>query len=247
MNYDEKNDVFFKNLASLYVEKDGERLKNELEEMENDSSTSYPQRLDKRIRSNVRMSDIRRAATILAPAAACFLLIFALWGRMPAMDISGPLNMNFSSPAYITSETSSPPSAADSPANLYSEYASDADVSSAAEAALKQTQTDASTVMALMAARLPYGYDVTGVDYDNAKTIYHILNDTNNQIVLTTEKTSLDIDLAYYQEIRINGVRVFGMVKNDYSLITYEQDGLIYTLTSRYNYKDLIDISKNII
>ena len=230
MQYEDKNETFFKTLASQYVEKDGERLKKELEDIENDQKASYPTRLDKRIRSKILMSDARRAITIAAPVAACFLLIFAFFGRIPfiengspsIIDINSQTSINYDAPSSGTPAVEGTPNRGNN-------------------------RTQAQMQIALMAAKMPAGYNVTGIDYDMEKTIYYITNDADNQIVMTTEKSEFDIEMAYYQEIRINGEPVYGMVKSDFSVITYEKDGVLYTLTSKYNYEDLIDISKNII
>ena len=232
MHYEDKNEAFFKALASQYVEKDGERLKKELEDIENDQRAIYPTRLDKRIRSKVFMSDVRRMITIAASAVACVLLVFAFLGRIPLLENDVPSLMDSGLPAGTAYEASS--SVAPAPAAENAPSRGD-------------NRTQAQMQMALMSAKMPAGYIVTGIDYDMEKTIYYIKNDTDNQIVMTAEKSEFDIEFAYYQEIRINGEPVYGMVKSDFSIITYKKDGVVYTLTSRYNYEDLVDISKNII
>jgi len=234
MHYEDKNEAFFKALASQYVEQDGERLKKELEEIENDQKASYPPRLDKRIRGKILMTDARRTITIAAPVAACFLLIFAFLGRIPFLENGVPSLMDSGPPADIAYEASSTGAPAPAPAAENAPSRGD-------------NRTQSQMQMALMSAKMPAGYNVTGIDYDMEKTIYYIKNDTDNQIVMTAEKSEFDIEFAYYQEIRINGEPVYGMVKSDFSVITYEKDGVVYTLTSRYNYEDLVDISKNII
>lgn len=221
MGYDDKNEQFFKSIASLYAEKDGELLKNELEQIEKEGSVTYSSRLDKKIKNKILNMKIRKLSYSLVPIAACFIL----------------LAVYFSSPSFNNKPTEivdNSPSMADSP-------------SAPTDSNDTPRPTPNNNEVQLLSAKLPRGYMLTDVDYDNGKTIYYIVNESKNEIVLTTEEFSGEIENEIFQEININNTRVYGMVKNDYSVITYEKDDLLYTLTSKYNYKDLIEISKGLL
>lgn len=99
-----------------------------------------------------------------------------------------------------------------------------------------------------LSARLPEGYELTSVDRDINKTIYYVASNDNNNIVITTEEaTGVMLENEAFQEIYVNQTPVYVLVKNDFNVLTYEKDNIIYTMTDRYNYRDLIELSRNFI
>jgi len=98
----------------------------------------------------------------------------------------------------------------------------------------------------LVSATLPEGYTVQNVDYDNLAAIMEISNARQNRIVLAIEEYS-GFESEGFSVIAINGATVYGLVKNDYSVLKYSVDNLLFTLSSRFDYEDLIEISENII
>ena len=84
------------------------------------------------------------------------------------------------------------------------------------------------------------------MDYDNLAAIMEISNERQNHIVLAIEEYAV-FDTGGYSRITVNGSLVYGMVRNDYSVLKYSIDNTLYTLSSRFDYEDLIEISKNII
>lgn len=222
MKYDDKNERFFKNIASLYAEKEGGLLKEELAELEKENDIQYSPHLDRKIKNRILSLKMRKLSYALVPVAACFLLLAVYFGSLPANNRPNGTPIADNAPA----DSGSPIAQATAPAAPHSTPAISAE---------------------LLSARLPYGYEITEVDYDKEKTIFHIINDTNNEIVLTMEEAAGQIAKNAFQEIVVNNTPVYGLVKKDYSVITYEKDDILYTLTSKYNYKDLIEISKNLI
>lgn len=218
MKYDDKNEAFFKNLAAMYAEKDGEALKNEVAEIEKENMPHSPH-LDRKVQTKMLNFKMKRLSYLFVPVAACFILFAIYFGR-------APINNNPTAMVESTPPTNSAPDTAIVDNN---------------------TPRPIPNEVELLSAKLPNGYNVTDVDYDNGKTIYYIANDTKNEIVLTTEAFSGELENEMFQEININNTRVYGLVKNDYSVITYEKDNILYKLTSKYNYHDLIEISKNLI
>ena len=93
----------------------------------------------------------------------------------------------------------------------------------------------------LVSALLPAGYWVTDIDYDNAAAIMEIENEAANHIVLAIEEYD-DFKKEGFSVIFVNGEEVYGMVKNDYSILRYRKYDMLYTFTCMYDYIDMVDI-----
>lgn len=197
----EKEEQFFKHIASLYAEKEGEALRDELRQLNNEGTVDHTLSLDKKVNTKIRSIKIRQLTYKLMPVAAC-LVIFVLY---------------FANPSVRNQD------------------------SAIKEEAVTNEQID------FVSAKLPPGYTLSKKDYDKNKTIYYIASNTNNDIVLTTEEFASVIEKEFFQELQIKDTKVYGLVKDDFSVITYEKDNILYTLTSRYDYQDLIELSKSLI
>lgn len=97
----------------------------------------------------------------------------------------------------------------------------------------------------LVSASLPAGYQVLSVDYDNAAAIIEIENKAANHIVLAIEERD-DFRKEGFSIIWVNGEKVYGMVKKDYSILQYSKDDMLYTFTCMYDYTDMVDIIQSI-
>lgn len=101
----------------------------------------------------------------------------------------------------------------------------------------------------LLEAKLPT-YKIQDIKQDKTKTIYFIKNETNNKIVLTVEQieqTKQIFMLDSLQEINIKNNKVYALVKPEFNFFMFEKDNMTYTITSAYDYKDLIFICENIL
>jgi hypothetical protein len=81
------------------------------------------------------------------------------------------------------------------------------------------------------------------VDYDNAAAIMRITNDRMDSIVVIAEQYH-DFDKEGFSVITINGLPAYIRRKNDYCVVKYRYDNMLYTLTSMYEYEGLIEISE---
>ena len=98
----------------------------------------------------------------------------------------------------------------------------------------------------LVRTSLPAGYSLDGIDYDNAAAVMGITNEQGNHIVLTVEKY-YDFETEGFSVITVNGSTAWALVKNDYCVLRYAGEGIVYTCTSMYGYEDLIEISRELI
>ena len=228
--------------------------------------------LDAKIRKKIWRERFRSYRFALIPlAAAAAILMFALninwsgaripgaWSRpsasAPAPSAPAPSTPAPSASAPSASAPASPAPAPAAPSAQSSSTPSQAPSSSAPSrpspadslpgapsAALLELQDS----VRLVSATLPEGYTVQNVDYDNLAAIMEISNARQNRIVLAIEEYS-GFESEGFSVIAINGATVYGLVKNDYSVLKYSVDNLLFTLSSRFDYEDLIEISENII
>jgi len=216
-NYD-KNEAFFKNLASLYAEKSGNELKKELANL-SQTDISSPDKVDKidkfdeRVKSKIRTDKVKKWTARLMPAAACLII---------AMTI------------YIINIR---PRVVDFPGNADS-------VNSAAES----TAPSAILNYEFVSAKLPPDYVLRKIDYDYKKVIYYIINEEGVEIILTIEEYDGNINADGLDTININGKKAYGIATEDFSFLQYKKDNYLYMLTSPYyDYGDLIKISEKLI
>jgi len=73
-NKNNKNEMFFKNLASSYAEKSGGELKTELADL-NSAQSSDVLRLDTKVKNRIQTNKIKKWTSRLIPIAACFLIL----------------------------------------------------------------------------------------------------------------------------------------------------------------------------
>ena len=90
---------------------------------------------------------------------------------------------------------------------------------------------------------LPAGYKVTSVDYDHSAAIMEITNEKSNAIRLVAEEYD-SFETGGFSRITINGNPAYGLVKNDYCILKFGRNGILYTISSMYTYEDLVEIGK---
>jgi len=95
--------------------------------------------------------------------------------------------------------------------------------------------------------KLPSEYVLKKIDYDQQKTIYYILSNTDTEIILTVEEFTGNINTEDFDTIRINNIYAYGISNEDFSFIQYKKDNLLYMLTTPNDYNDLIKISEYLI
>ena len=95
--------------------------------------------------------------------------------------------------------------------------------------------------------KLPSEYILEKIDYDQQKTIYYILSNTDTEIILTVEEFTGNIDAEDFDTIRINNIYAYGISNEDFSFIQYKKDNLLYMLTTPNDYDDLIKISEYLV
>ena len=195
-------DEFFKEAASMYIDKLGNELLSEALSADNSSlSSAHMSNVYEKIKVKQRKSLIQRLTAISLSAAACIAFVI-IYISMPSRNLSNSNAPSISIDPIIASETA------------------------AAE---------------FLSARLPLGYYITKTDLDNGQMVCYI-ESGNNEILLVMEEWNDIVPARPLTQINVNGASMYAIRMNDYSLLTYKKSDLRFTLTSPYDYRDLITI-----
>lgn len=213
MKADQDNDRIFREISSLYLEQEGEKLLQELADSANLPDLDPDLKLQKQIKKSRLWGKTRKALLVAAPLAAC-LMIFLFLGQ-PFFNQPGD---NFSQPAH--NQPLTPPPLTSSPNRVEIAFLDD---------------------------KLPAGCLLTKTDYDNGKTIYHIKNDRNNEIIFAAEEDPGSIDTSNFTHTKVKGKDAYILAKRDYNILLIQSEGILYTGASAFEARDLLEIAAAII
>jgi len=217
------DDQLFKEAASLYIEKHGEGLLSEAL-----FANSHPlqfmdiNRVSQKMKAKRRASAAKKITAALLPAAACFILIISYF-TMPGQisDSNIPDYTSIVDPQSSEAEAIEP--------------------GSSELAAIDPLIASETAAAEFLSARLPQGFDLVDTDIDTGQMIGYIKSG-NNEIVLVMEEWQDIVSAKPMTQINVNGTSMYVLRMNDYSLLTYKKGDLRFTLTSPYDYRDLIVI-----
>lgn len=221
---------FFAELAKAYSENEGAALQAGFAQISAENRLLPTAGLDKKIKSSLRNRKLRDYSLRSLPLAASLIIAVLIYSNVRLVPQSPPASAPLVAPPTVAVTPAPEPE----PPMPLPEPTAEADIAGA----LRQS-------VALVSASLPAGYGVTGVDYDNAAAVMEITNAQNNRIVLVTEAYH-DFDTEGLSMVKVNGSPAYGLVKSDYCVLKYQKDDMLYTLTSMFNFGDLIEIIENI-
>lgn len=220
-NQPDRQEQLFAALASRYAEEYGRELLQELDAL-NQSNTrqTSPQlalRVQRAIRARKRQSILRYGGVA---AAACILLTILATGvlELPFVQTTPP------APAPAESAPADPTPAEPAPP--------------------EQTY-----------AVIPMGFSpgeqfaVTGFEQDISRSIYYLENTYRDDVVLTLEylEHAGAQDYTGLDRIPIGSETVYGTYRAAYSMITFEKEDVVYTMTCKYDINTLIELSEVIL
>lgn len=218
-------DKLYEKLANSYVEQEGSRILDELDEL-NARGESYvtglfDARIKKRISANKRARTTRVAALI---SAACIVLVIA--------------------PAIIRVLNNK--STTDTP-----EYSSESGVAdnAASEEAAPPRETGTLYEVIALSANLSNNFSIESYEQDVSKTVYYIDDTYSDDVVLTLEKIehAKALETDELSELIINGHLAYGYYGPDYSIVTFEADGIVYSMTCKHDINTLVSLSESIL
>ena len=231
----EHNDDLLRKAADIYTERYGRVLLEELKQLNSlpgDMITEH--RLFKRVRGRIAAQKRKPYWQALTSLAACIVIAILL---LPLLRSPGS-----QSPGLISSPSHpAPPSTANTPS------------SPRPTATGPGTQdvpgfiTSPSFEVIPLSAPLPDGFTQTGFEQDYEKSIYFIEDVKLDNVVITLEKAQALPDTSGLVKIDFGGPIAYARQTDGYSLLTFIRDGVLYTLTCRYDVNTLTRLGSAIL
>ncbi|OJU11325.1 MAG: hypothetical protein BGN88_06685 [Clostridiales bacterium 43-6] len=94
---------------------------------------------------------------------------------------------------------------------------------------------------------LPVNLSVSGTEQDQEQSIYRLHDSLQDDVVLVLEETDRNINDEDMTAVKINGYRAYTRKTADYNLLIFKKNGILYTLTCRYDVSTLVELGKNIL
>ena len=226
MKHNEKTsdqDAMYRQLAKRYADEYGEQLLQEAEQL---PKVNTPE-LDKRVRHLIHRLKPHYVWGAIGVVAAMLIFMLAspmLRSQPPSSQMADSQSADNQSVDSIATEN--PP--------VY-----------VAEATLAPSSEPSYEIIPLAFATTP-DFTIADVDQDHGQTIYNIANVGQDDIVLTLER-SAQLQPEGMTEIMIGGVTAYGAYTADYSVLTFTQGGILYTLTCQYDIQTLIALGELIL
>ncbi len=97
-----------------------------------------------------------------------------------------------------------------------------------------------------LAFELPQNFTIDAVLQDRGKTVYRLGDAREDDVVLTLEYAEAP-ETDGLNEIEINASKAYGKYGADYSVLTFEKDGVVFNMTCKYDLNTLIGLGKDIL
>jgi len=98
-----------------------------------------------------------------------------------------------------------------------------------------------------LAFAMPDQFSIARVEQDDGQTIY-FLNDTlRDDVVLTLEHGDAPNLRADMMEVDLGQTTAHALHTPDYSVLTFEKDGTVYTMTCRHDLNTLVSLGRHIV
>ncbi len=219
---EKRQDALFEEMAKQYADVYGEALRWEQAQMERENLRYATPRMDAKMAA-LRRGKTRRVWTRVVPVAAACVVLAVLVPVLASRFSTQPL-----APPAQSVAAEAAAGADNAPA----------DGSPAAEEALLPMDFD-----------LPANFTVAAAKLDNGKSVYALEDDAQDDVVLVMEPEAqlTPEDTAGMRQIEVNGQVAYVQDKPDYKLLTFEKDGVVYTLTCRYDVNTLLGLGREIL
>jgi hypothetical protein len=93
---------------------------------------------------------------------------------------------------------------------------------------------------------LPAEFSVADVEQDAGQTIYFLEHNLRDDVVLTLERPELPPVWDNFERHELNGETVYLLAQDSFKLLSFEREGVLHTLSSRYDINTLVGFVKNI-
>jgi hypothetical protein len=247
----EHDDKVFKQLADAYVEQLGALLLDEQEALRQQNLSSATPRADRLIGSLVQDSQDTTAGTgsrpaapgwgakrgkilpfATAAAAACLVLFvgaFALLTNLNNGALLWPDNAANSTPSTSAPNTSAPNA-------------------SAPNASASDAAQDSWLELHPLDFNLPRQFTIAKTDWDNGQSVYTLDNTPHDDVVLTIQRHEPQSDwFTPMDSVVIDGRQVPAIIKDEYKLLRFADEGTLYTLSCRDDLGTLAHLYRSIV
>ena len=98
-----------------------------------------------------------------------------------------------------------------------------------------------------LAPALPERLRISAEETDESRRVYILSDYYGDDVVLTAEYRESKPDADGLTPFLVNGVTVYYLSEDFYYLMTFKHDGILYTMTCRYEMETLLELCKNIL
>ena len=255
----------FRRLAVGYVEKEGEKLRAENEACAAEAPFAVSDGFRDKVYAKIRREKYIRAYYAIGAVAACFLVAF-----IGIFAING-MNSRTSAPAQYEAAGSAPGETYSDSIHSDGTYSdgtysfdgadgtddSEGSEDSEATSGSEGSGGDGRYEPIALSYSLPAHLSVADVEQDKGQTVFYIDNAEDDDIVLIAERSEqiggsgkFDKDALQasgLRPIRINGTELYAVARADYSLVTFQSEGVIYSATCKHDYRTLISLCEYIL
>ncbi|MDR1422604.1 MAG: hypothetical protein LBI64_07060 [Coriobacteriales bacterium] len=249
----EHDDRILKKLADTYVERQGARLLDEQETLRQQNLRYATPRADRLVKDLTQSSRNdgtgavagttpattlgtgththagvrrRRLPFIVSAAAACLVLFIGVLAVLTNLSMFTSLSPDATqNPAADPSSTSLPP-------------------------ALSPEQ-DSWSELRPLGFRLPVQFSVARTDWDNGQSIYVLDNTLHDDVVLTIQQpfapggqNDWSAEMDY---VIIDGTTIPAVIRDEYKLLQFENEGAIYTISCRDDLATLASLYRSMV
>ena len=215
------NDELLQKIANEYVENYGRELHEENKTLNMSEQASAEMaaeyRLEMRVFRKVTSEKRRPYLALLPLLAACIAITFVYLPNL------------FSTP----SQTDPHPIPIPSPADP-------APAPEPADPAPQPLPQTPQFEIIPLSVPLPQGFTQIGFEQDRGQSIYYIEDVYLDNVVVTLEAGAVPSDISGLVEIWLGGEIAYVKQTDAYSLLTFTNDDILYTLTSRYDINTLL-------
>lgn len=219
-------------LASRYADAYGKELLREQEALALSGAPQTSAQLEQRVKKAIRAKKRQGILRYSSMAAAACILLAVLAGGIFSLPFAGPAEPAPQGPApaeHVPAEPAPPTAAPSSPTP-----------------SPQQGPTYAVIPMGFTPGEQ---FEVAAFEQDISRSIYYLEHAYDDDVVLTLEYREYAgaPDYAGLQAIPVGGETVYGAYRAAYSVITFEKEEVVYTMTCKYDINTLIELSEAIL
>lgn len=254
----EEQERLYRELASRYTEQYGRELLAERQRLLAQRAVEPSPAMERQVRRQVRAlkhtpressrrvsgrAPVARYASVAAVCLVAVALLALLSGRFGAFSPAPAAPAPSAAPAVPPSATAMPPGESDGAQSMPS-------TAPAPPVSPPQAETPTEQIPVIpLGFTPPERFDNTAFAQDDGKSIYYFDDALGDDLVLVMERldTAELPDIAWMEELLINGHQTYGVYLAEYSMLVFEKDGLLYTLTCKHDLNTLIRMGEAIL